>query len=54
MTVVHVLGGLSLVIVVAVSSVVRSGLHVHVGEPAATAVVAAVEEMKCRQSPHLR
>ncbi len=44
MTGVHVLGGLSLVVVVAVSSVVRMGLGVHVDERAATAVFAAGDE----------
>lgn len=37
MSVVHVLGGVSLVVAVAVSSVVRAGLAVHVGESAAAA-----------------
>ncbi len=37
MTVMHVLGGVSLVVVVAVSSVVRAGLSGHVGERAAAA-----------------
>ena len=44
MTVVHVLGGVSLVVVVAVSSVVRAGLGVHVGERAAAAVIAAGDD----------
>lgn len=44
MTVVHVLGGVSLVVVVAVSSVLRAGLGVHVAERAATAMVAAGDE----------
>lgn len=35
MTLVHVLGGVSLVVVVAVSSMVRTGLGVHAGEHAA-------------------
>ena len=40
MTVVHVLGGVSLLVVVAVSSAVRVGLGVHVGESTAAATVA--------------
>ena len=44
MTGVHVLGGVSLVVVVAASSVVRAGLGAHVGEPAAAVVVAAGDE----------
>ena len=43
MTAVHVLGGVSLVVVVAVSSVVRAGLDARVGERA-TAVDAGGEE----------
>ena len=44
MTMVHVLGGVSLVVVVAVSSVVRTGLGAYVDTRAATAVVAAGDE----------
>ena len=44
MTVVHVLGGVSLVVVVAVSSVVRTGLGAHVEERPTTAVIAAGDE----------
>lgn len=40
MTVMHVLGGVSLVVVVAVSSVVRAGLGVRGGESTAAATVA--------------
>lgn len=44
MTGVHVLGGVSLVVLVAVSSVVRTGLGAHVGERAATAMLSAGDE----------
>lgn len=44
MSLVHVWGGVSLVVAVAVSSMVRAGLGAHSGERAATAVVAAGDE----------
>ncbi|RRU12748.1 hypothetical protein [Stenotrophomonas sp. 278] len=44
MTGVHVLGGVSLVIVVAASSAVRTGLSAHVDERQATAAVAAGDD----------
>jgi len=44
MTMVHVLGGVSLVVAVAVSSVLRAGLAAHMGEREVAAMVAAGDE----------
>jgi len=44
MTVVHVLGGVSLVVVVAASSGLRTGLSAHVDERPAAATVAVGDE----------